>query len=65
MRGCILEVNSERLRWYSGKYSFTILLRVEIFFGKEGAAENKGVDFEVGDISTSTHLYWRLKKIAF
>ena len=39
-------------------------LKVEIFFEKEGAAENVGINFEIGDINTSTHLYWRLKKIA-
>ena len=39
-------------------------LRVEIFLKKEGAGENEGVDFEIGDISTSAHLYWRLKKIS-
>ena len=39
-------------------------LRVEIFFEKEGTAKNGGVDFEVGDIGTSAHLYWRLKKIS-
>ena len=32
-------------------------LRVEIFFEKEGAAENGGVDFEIGDIGTSALLY--------
>ena len=35
-------------------------LKVEIFFekeGKEGAAKNGGVAFEIGDISTSTHLH--------
>ena len=30
-------------------------LRVEIFFEKEGAAENVGINFEIGDINTSTH----------
>ena len=40
-------------------------LRAEIFFKKEEAAENGGVGFEIGDISTFTHLYWRLKKVAF
>ena len=39
-------------------------LRVEIFFKKEGAAENGSVDFEKGDIGTSAHLYWKLKKIS-
>ena len=37
-------------------------LRVEILFKKEGAAENEDVDFEIGDISTLAHLYWKLKK---
>ena len=37
-------------------------LRVETFFQKDGAAENRGVDFEIGDIGTSAHLYWKLKK---
>ena len=32
-------------------------LRVEIFFKKDKAAENGGVDFEIGDIGTSAHLY--------
>ena len=32
-------------------------LRVEIFFGKKAAAENGGVDFEIGDIGNSAHLY--------
>ena len=31
-------------------------LKVWAFFKKEGAAENVGVDFEVGDIGTSSHL---------
>ena len=37
-------------------------LRIEIFFQKEGATENGGIDFEIGDIGTSAHLYCRLKK---
>ena len=37
-------------------------LRVEIFFKKDGTAENRGIDFELGDIGTSAHCYWRLKK---
>ena len=37
-------------------------LRVEIFLEKKRAVENGGVDFEIGDISTSAHLYWRLKE---
>ena len=36
-------------------------LRVQIFFEKEGAAENGGADFEIGDLGTSQHFYWRLK----
>ena len=28
-------------------------LTVETFFQKDGAAENRGVDFEIGDIGTS------------
>ena len=39
-------------------------LRVEIYFEKEGAAENGIIDFEIGDIGTSTELYWNLKKIS-
>ena len=37
-------------------------LRVEIFFEREEAAENGGIDFEKWDIGTSTHLHWGLKK---
>ena len=37
-------------------------LRVEIFFEKDGTAENGDVDFEKGDIDISAHFYWRLKK---
>ena len=32
-------------------------LRLEIFFEKEGAAENGGVDFEIGEICNSPNLY--------
>ena len=32
-------------------------LRVETFFEKDAAAENGGVDFEIGDIGTSANLY--------
>ena len=39
-------------------------LRVEIIFRKEGTAENGQIDFEIGDISTSAHWYWRLKTIS-
>ena len=30
-------------------------LRVDIIFRKEGTAENRGIDYEIGDIGTSTH----------
>ena len=40
-------------------------LKVEVISRKEGTAENGGIDFEIGDIGTSAHWYWRLKKIAF
>ena len=30
-------------------------LRVEIFFNKEGTAENGGIDFELGVLGTSGH----------
>ena len=40
-------------------------LKVEVIFSKEGTAENGGIDFEIGDIGTSTHWYWRKKNIAF
>ena len=40
-------------------------LKVEVIFRKERTAENGGIDFEIGDIGTSGHWYWRLKKIAF
>ena len=32
-------------------------LRLEIFFKKEGAAENGGVDFEIREICNSPNLY--------
>ena len=32
-------------------------LRVDIFFEKEEAAENGGIDFEIGDVDTSAQLY--------
>ena len=32
-------------------------LRVEIIFRKEETAENGDIDFEIGDIGTSAHLY--------
>ena len=38
-------------------------LRVEIIFRREEAAENGGTDFQIGDIDTSAHWYWSLKKI--
>ena len=46
-------------------YHFVDLdLRVKLFFEKERAAENRGVDFEIRDISISANLYWRSKKIS-
>ena len=39
-------------------------LKVKVFFEKEGAAEQNNVDFEIRNISTSSHLYRRLKKIS-
>ena len=38
-------------------------LREQILFEKEEATENGCIDFEIGGIGTSKHLYWRLKKI--
>ena len=40
-------------------------LGVETFFEKDEAAENWGLDFEIGECGTSAHLYLRLKKISF
>ena len=37
-------------------------LTVEIFFEKKGTVENGNVDFQIRDIGTSTHMYWRLKR---
>ena len=37
-------------------------LRVDIIFRKEETAENGDIYFEIGDIGTSAHLYWRLTK---
>ena len=37
-------------------------MRVEIIFRKKGTAENGDIDFEIGDIGSSAHWYWRLKK---
>ena len=37
-------------------------LKVVTFFKKVGAAENGGIDFEIGDIDTSPHLYWKVVK---
>ena len=37
-------------------------LTVEIFFEKKGAVENGDVDFQIRDIGTSTHMYWKLKQ---
>ena len=33
-------------------------LRVEIFFKKMGEVENGSVEFEIGEIGNSAHLYW-------
>ena len=68
MRGCIFEINSEGLGWLVIDSIFVDHfvepdLRVETFFQKDEAAENGGVDFEIGDIGTTAHLYWRLKKL--
>ena len=35
-------------------------LRLEKFFKQDGAAENEGVDFEIGDKDTFGHLYWTI-----
>ena len=35
------------------------ILRVEIFFEKKRTTKIGGVDFEIGDIVTSAHVYWR------
>ena len=44
-------------------YHFVDLdLRVDAFFEKDGIPENGVVDFEIGDIDNSAHLYWRLEK---
>ena len=40
-------------------------MRVDILFKKEEAPGNGSVDFEIGDIGTSAHLYWKLNKISF
>ena len=46
-------------------YHFVDLdLRVEIFFEKEWAGENGGLNFEIGDIGTSAQVYWKLKKVS-
>ena len=40
-------------------------LRIELLFKIEMVAENGGdVDFEIGDIGTSAHLYCTFKKIS-
>ena len=39
-------------------------LKVDLRFKKEGKVENGAVDFEIGDIGTSAHWHWRLKKIS-
>ena len=68
MRGFILEANPKRTRVVIVSmldcHFIDPDLRVEIFFGKEGAQENGSFDFEIGDIGTFVHLYWRLKKIS-
>ena len=56
-RGCILEVNCGSIFVY---HFVHLNLRLEIFFEKEGAQEKEGVDFEIGDMGTCTHLYLRL-----
>ena len=46
-------------------YHFVDLdLRVGIFFEKEWAGENGGLNFEIGDIGTSAQVYWKLKKVS-
>ena len=65
MRGCTLEVYSEGLVVIESSFVYHIVdpdLRVETFFEKNGAAENGGVDFEIGEIGTSVHLYCRSRK---
>ena len=57
VRVCIRKVNSEGHLVGSD-------LRVNAFFEKDGAAEDGGVNFVIGDISTSAHLYWMLEKIS-
>ena len=57
VRVCIRKVNSEGHLVGSD-------LRVNAFVEKDGAAEDGGVNFVIGDISTSAHLYWMLKKIS-
>ena len=34
------------------------------FFRNEETAENVGIDFDIGEIGTSAHWLWRLKKIS-
>ena len=64
----LLEFNSEGRGWKSTVCLFAILvdshLRVQTFFEKDGALENGSFDFEIRDIGTRAHLYWRLKKIS-
>ena len=52
LRGCILEVNCEALDHFIDPD-----MGVVITFRKEGTAENWGIDFEIGDIGTSSHWY--------
>ena len=47
-------------------YPFVDLdLRVRTFFEKDGETKNRDVEFETGNIDTSAHLYWRLKKFSW
>ena len=69
MRGIHLEINCEGIGWVIiGSmlvYHFVDPdLRVKIIFRKEGTTENGRIDFEIEDIGTSAHWYWRLKKIS-
>ena len=67
MRGCILKINSEGQGWKSTVCSCTILLiliwGLRYSSNKTGQQNIGGADFEIGDIGTSAHLHWRLKKI--
>ena len=38
------------------RFKFLIFdLKVEVIYRKEGTIKNSGIDFKIGDISTSTH----------